>query len=196
MTDPTPVIWKLAHNSVQVKSPTYLWVFAFISAWKHSSCFFVSDRANPSDSSLLLNEKKSADEVVSLTPDTQLCIRFKYVTLNLEICENLRQDICTHYFNVRFIRQCCLTYPCSVASGWFVALVSFSNHCSIFSGKLEKTSRLAFNAAMNDLLERARASSIVVCDSVVGDCVSVIVTIQRIKSNDLKHRVLAHVKGW
>ena len=199
MPDPTPVIWKLAHNNVQVtciKSPTYLWVFAFISAWKHSSCFSMSDRANLSDSSLLLNKKKSADEVVSLTPDTYLCIIFNYVTLNLEMYENLRQDMCTVHYNVRFIRQCCLTYPCLVASGWFVALVSSSSHCSILSGKLEKTSRLAFNTAMNDLLERARASSIVVCDSVVGDCVSVISTIQRIKSNDLKYQVLAHAKGW
>ena len=119
-----------------------------------------------------------------------------YVTLNLEMFQNFRQDMCTEYSYVRFILQCGLTNPCLVVSGWFVAPVSFSNHCSILSGKLENTSRLAFNTAMNDLLERARASSIVVCDSVVGDCVSVIATIQRIKSNDLKHWVLAHAEGW
>ena len=95
--------------------------------------------------------------------------------------------MCTEYCYVRFILQCGLTNPRLVVSGEFVALVSFSSYCSILSGKLENTSRLAFNTAMNDLLERARASSIVVCDSVVGDCVSVIATIQRIKSNDLKY---------
>ena len=169
------------------QSPTYLWVFAFISTWKHSSRFSMSDRANLSDSPLLLNKKKSDDEVVSSTPNLMYLTMWH---LNLQMCEHLRQDMRTVYSNVRFIRQCGLTNLCSVVSGWFVALVSFSSHCSILSGKLENTSRLTFKIAMNDLLERARASSIVACDSVVADCISVIATIQWIKSNDLKYWVL------
>lgn len=116
---------------------------------------------------------------------------FSYMTFELKMCEHLRQDMRAVYYNVRFIRQCGLTNPCSIVSGWFVAQLSFSSHCSILPGKLENTSRLTFNIAMNDLLEQARASSIVVCDSVVADCASVIATIQWIKSNDLKYRVLA-----
>ena len=132
------------------QSPTYLWVFAFISAWKHSNRFSMSDRAM-SDSPLLLNKKKSDDEVVSSTPNLMYLTMWH---LNFKMCEQSRQDMRTVYSNVRFIRQCGLTNLCSVVSGWFVALVSFSSHCSILSGKLENTSRLTFKIAMNDLLER------------------------------------------
>ena len=128
------------------QSPTYLWVF---SAWKHSNRFSMSDRANMSDSPLLLNKKKSDDEVVSSTPNLMYLTMWH---LNFKMCEQLRQDMRTVYSNVRFIRQCGLTNLCSVVSGWFVALVSFSSHCSILSGKLENTSRLPFKIAMNDLL--------------------------------------------
>ena len=152
------------------QSPTYLWVFAFISAWKHSNRFSMSDRAM-SDSPLLLNKKKSDDEVVSSTPNLMYLTMWH---LNFKMCEQLKQDMRTVYSNVRFIRQYGLTNLCSVVSGWFLALVSFSSHCSILSGKLENTSRLTFKIAMNDLLERARASSIVACDSVVAECISVI----------------------